>query len=269
MPDKLGVLLRQEDGKIVSPISAASKDFLRCKRKMQQICRSLSYDTATYDPIKTVHSVDSYIKQRGQMDRILYSEISNYIFSLELNDRTVFLTNVEKLLVHAIEHPEQVDTNSKRIIIKFYDHSQLALHQIENAAYVFSDGIEEAKNIIHTEVKGVQKEYITILGIFAAIVLAFVGGITFSSSVLQNISSASIFRLILVIDLLAFVLITTVYLLIRFIYVLNGNKEMNKIFPIWGPYCACATIALGVIVAWLLNAQELPKYIMQHLPWCQ
>ena len=39
--------------------------------------------------------------------------------------------------------------------------------------------------------KDVQKEYIAILGIFAAVVLAFTGGIAFTTSVLQNIHMVS------------------------------------------------------------------------------
>ena len=46
--------------------------------------------------------------------------------------------------------------------------------------------------------KGMEKEYISILGIFASIVLAFVGGLTFSTSVLANIDKASIYRLVII-----------------------------------------------------------------------
>ena len=42
-----------------------------------------------------------------------------------------------------------------------------------------------------------QSEYITILGIFASIVLAFTGGMTFSTSVLENISSPQFIVLLL------------------------------------------------------------------------
>ena len=61
--------------------------------------------------------------------------------------------------------------DSKRIIIKIYDHFQLALHQIENVNNIFASSIEEAKENLKKEIKGVEKEYISILGIFAAIVI--------------------------------------------------------------------------------------------------
>ena len=40
-----------------------------------------------------------------------------------------------------------------------------------------------------------QREYISILGIFAAVVLAFTGGIAFSTSVLKNINTVSVYRI--------------------------------------------------------------------------
>lgn len=61
---------------------------------------------------------------------------------------------------------------------------QLATYQTEIITELLVPKIEEAKIGIHKEISGIEKEYISILGIFASIVLAFVGGITFSSSVL-------------------------------------------------------------------------------------
>lgn len=56
------------------------------------------------------------------------------------------------------------------------------------------DEIEES----HKEIKGIQKEYITILGIFAAIMLAFVGAFTFSTSVLNNLGRVDTLELVAV-----------------------------------------------------------------------
>lgn len=36
--------------------------------------------------------------------------------------------------------------DSKKLIIKIYDHFQLALHQIENVNNIFANSIEEAKD---------------------------------------------------------------------------------------------------------------------------
>lgn len=68
-----------------------------------------------------------------------------------------------------------------------------------------------------------QKEYITILGIFASIVIAFMGGIMFSSSVLANILHANIFKLSFVVSLLGYILTNTIFMLEKFIFIINNS----------------------------------------------
>ena len=153
------------------------------------------------------------------------------------------------------------------MIVKIYDHFQLALHQIENVNNIFANSIEEAKENLQKQIKGVEKEYITILGIFAAIVLAFVGGITFSTSVLQNISATSIFRLLLVVDFLAFVLINTIYILLKFIFAINDKN--TKLFNIKALNIACLLIAIIIVISWIFNVDQVPDFISNYLPWIE
>lgn len=158
-----------------------------------------------------------------------------------------------------------VSDNCQKIVIKIYDHSQLALYQIENTNNIFADSIEEAKSNLEKSIKGIEKEYISILGIFASIVFAFVGSITFSASVLQNISSGSIYRLVLIVDLLAFVFLNIIYMLIRFVYVIT--EKDYYLFKITWVNIVCLTIAVLTVIAWALNADELPRFLRQFLPW--
>ena len=72
-----------------------------------------------------------------------------------------------------------------------------------------------------------QSEYITILGIFASIVLAFTGGMTFSTSVLENISSSSIYRIIVISLILGLILFNVIWLLIDFLRDIN-RKTIRK-----------------------------------------
>lgn len=72
-----------------------------------------------------------------------------------------------------------------------------------------------------------QKEYITILGIFSSIVITFVAGISFSTSVLSNIDKVSIYRLSFVMVLLAIFLFNFLYLLLDFINKINYNPISN------------------------------------------
>lgn len=259
----LDVLLRTTDNTTMS--LEQSKKFNNTKRKINAICRALTLETQKYDPQKTIENINTYIMSPNKLDRILYSEISNYVFSLEMTQRGVFATNLEKLLLYSLDEKNNIVEDSKKLIVKIYDHFQLALHQIENVNNIFANSIEEAKENLQKEIKSVEKEYISILGIFAAIVLTFVGGITFSTSVLQNISAVSVFRLLLVIDFLAFILINVIYILVKFIFTINEKNA--KLFNVKALNIACIVIVIVITAAWLFSANELSNFISKFLPW--
>ena len=261
--DNLDVLLRTTDNTIMS--LEQSKKFNNTKRKINGISKALSMNTQKYDPQKTVENIASYITSTNKLDRILYSEISNYVYSLEMSQRGVFATNLEKLLLYSLDDNNLVSDDCKKMIVKIYDHFQLALHQIENVNNIFADSIEEAKENLQKQIKGVEKEYISILGIFASIVLAFVGGITFSTSVLQNISAVSVFRLLLVVDFLSFILINVIYILVKFIFTINEKNA--KLFNVKALNIACLVIAIIIVISWILNVNQIPDFISDFLPW--
>lgn len=263
MNDKLDRLLKGEQSDKEPALT--SKKFAYCKRKMNGICRSLSTPSKDYLPQKSVESIENYLKTPDRIDRVLYSEISSYIFSLDIPERGVFTTNAENLLHFSLNDENKMSEECRNIVLKIYDHSQLVIYQIENINNIFANSIEDAKNNLEKEIKGIQKEYISILGIFASIVFAFVGAITFSASVLQNISSANIFRLLLVVDLLAFIFLNIIYLLMRFVFIIN-EKEY-PFFHIKWINITCLVIGICVIIAWLFNINALPYYISQYLPW--
>lgn len=261
--DNLDVLLRTTDSTAMS--LEQSKKFNNTKRKINGICTALSMNTQKYEPQKTVENISAYITSTNKLDRILYSEISNYVYSLEMSKRGVFATNLEKLLLYSLDDTNKVNEDCKKMIVKIYDHFQLALHQIENANNIFANSIEDAKENLQKQIKSVEKEYISILGIFAAIVLAFVGGITFSTSVLQNISTVSVFRLLLVVDFLAFALINAIYILGKFIFTINEKNA--KLFNIKALNIACLVIAVIIVISWIFSINQVPHFISNFLPW--
>lgn len=163
--------------------------------------------------------------------------------------------------------PTNKDENGKLIdiskeIIKLYDHtnldigrinytkritgetqSQLANTQVliddlkqkfdksEKASKASTEQLrqesEKLKTEVHDAQKKMQNEYITILGIFTSIVFAFVGGMTFSSSVLENIDKSSAYRTLAIVFILGIVLINLVWLLIDFLREIN-EKSIRK-----------------------------------------
>lgn len=158
------------------------------------------------------------------------------------------------------DHNELIDISKE--IIKLYDHTNLDISRINYTKRISDETLSElakARSIVdnlqqhlkesereHTKVtqhlnsesqklkeevrdgqKKMQNEYITILGIFASIVLSFTGGMSFSSSVLENIHKASIYRLLTISLILGLVLFNLIWLLIDFIRDING-KSIRK-----------------------------------------
>lgn len=109
--DNLDVLLRTTDNTTMS--LEQSRKFNNTKRKINGICKALTLETQKYDPQKTVENINLYIASPNKLDRILYSEISSYVFSLEMAERGVFATNLEKLLLYSLDEKNNVADDSK------------------------------------------------------------------------------------------------------------------------------------------------------------
>lgn len=266
MEDKLQNLLKKNDGTTATFEGSLeeSRKYANTKKAIKEICIALSKETKRYIPEETVNRILKYLEFEEKVDRILYSEISSYIFSLDMILRGTFATNVENLMIYALDKKD-ISEDCRKIIIKIYDHCQLALYQIENVQNILGASIEDTKVNLKDEIRGIEKEYISILGIFASIVLAFVGGITFSSSVLQNIGNVSIYRLLMVVLILACVLVNLIWMLVHFIVQTNGKNI--KIFEIRIFNLVCVAMALLIVCAWGMNIQKLPEFFARVLPW--
>ena len=272
--DQLNNLLKSEStqGGTVQP---KGKQIIHCKRKITGICNSLCVSCRTYNPVITIESISVYIEKSTEFNRILYSEISSYIFSLDTEKRGTYATNIEKLLNYSINTDNKVTQDIQKIVIKLYDHFQLALSQIENAKNIMKTSHQEIRASFENEFKMIQKEYITILGIFAAIILAFVGGITFSSSIFENFNKGSIYRLVLVIVLLSFVLFNTINILTTFIKSINqGNKVISRLIqsengkkPITCINIVLLIVAILIIISWAISVTEIQHFLKEYIPW--
>ncbi|MEG0832025.1 MAG: hypothetical protein RSF75_06725, partial [Acidaminococcaceae bacterium] len=191
---------------------------------------------------------------------------------LDLQHRGVFATNVDNLLQYTLNVEFKCDDDEKKedcrkIVVKIYDHFQLALNQTENVKSILSDSLEGVKESIRKDNKGIEREYITILAIFSTIVVAFVGGVSFSKEVLQSMSNVSIYRLLIVADGLGFVLLNVIHMMISLIFKINDKENMN--FSIRNLNITLGLIAVVIIGCWVLNVHMIPSYFSQGQYWCK
>lgn len=97
-----------------------------------------------------------------------------------------------------------------------------------------------------------QKEYVSILAIFAAVIGAFFSGLGFSTSVLSNIDKSSIYRILLGITILGMFLFNLLALLLGFIREIVVNKTWSLRVYIIGNLAFIIILAF-IYIAWIFQ----------------
>lgn len=163
---------------------------------------------------------------------------------------------------------------------KLYDHVSLDIARIQYSNSgddrlshelqfeIVSEQIVESKNKLKTlsdetdklknDLSKAQLDYIAILGIFASIVLAFVGALAFSTSVLENIDSVSVYRLLLTALIIGVVFVTIIFLMFHYVGVMSWRtSSTNKPnSPLIIAYVFFGIMICAVIAAWCNGCVE-------------
>ena len=84
---------------------------------------------------------------------------------------------------------------------------------------------EKAQEEASNKLSSVQSEIIAVLSIFAAIILAFSGGLTFVGNLLSSLNELDIFKAILFLILSGFLLFNAIYILMYFVGKLTGKAD--------------------------------------------
>lgn len=217
--------------------------------------------------------------------RHYYSDIFSVLSVLDDDPKTDIDTLGQNIAYLAQHYDSKVSDAQNSIDVseelqKLYDHVSLDIARMnhskrgddrlshEGKIIELKNQVEGSRNQFHTltnEIKKTkkaldnsQKEYIAILGIFASIVLAFVGGLTFSTSVLNNIQSTSIYKLVLVALVIGLVFITIIYYLFHYVGVLTGRiLSANKApKPLIISYVVIIVLIIIVVLAWYNGVVE-------------
>lgn len=219
-----------------------------------------------YDNI--INELDKLYSDTGY--RHSYSTISRFI----INKKNDFLKNdrdnyknqqIEEALWQNMASKIEMIYNRARNnnyrhlnrLFKLRDHINLEILRLsdsQNMLFTLEDKIKTAEKSLDTldeKSRNIQKDYIAILGIFAAIVLAFISGLVFSNSVLQNINKSNIFRLGFVIVTIGFFVTSILYFLFNFLEKMttktsNINNKHSKHILCFGIFTCILMILLFV-----------------------
>lgn len=199
---------------------------------------------------------------------IVLSNINNEVYGGDILNIT---SKIQRLFEYIDKHKQEHEFEDIVIskVKKLYDHLTLEKSRIdytystlrvENGFSInrFRDEIniiqekiykieklEEDVDKLEIKTQNYQKEHIAILSIFSSVVLAFIGGITFSVSVLQNVHNLNIWIGLSVISLLGLVLNNILFILFSFIYkIINVKDKFVK-----GIYYTLFNVVMLIILA--------------------
>ncbi len=142
-----------------------------------------------------------------------YSKITTTILNSTRDKEQAFMTLAQNIrTLKEIQDNKEVE-NIKPKLEKLYDHMNLEcirlqdfdekMSRVKDVSNKLEDDLNKNYKKLSEELNKQQTQYITILGIFASIVLTFVAGLAFSTSVLSNIDKANAYRLVFVMAFIA------------------------------------------------------------------
>lgn len=245
--------------------------------KNQELLQDKSTRHTMYKRLEALY----YSPNKDERYRHFYSDIFTVLTQIQHDssqgDINILGQNLS--VIRAGYNPQNRDSEGAIIDIgdsiqKLYDHVSLdiarilysdagdrktsgeeAIIDVQSQIKQIQTEIDKAKVVqknVENELGKQQKEYIAILGIFAAVVLAFTGGIAFSTSVLNNINAVSVYRIITVSLVIGLVLINVLFGLFYYVdRLVNGlNEERKKLRPLIISNIVICILLIITVYAW-------------------
>lgn len=234
-----------------------------------------------------------YYSKSSTRYRHYYSDIFRILVeihndsSLAKGDISILGANVSKLSLKYTSIMSACDKDIGESLLKLNDHVSLEVARIQysdsgddkisneskfkDIASRLDSSLETSKKLaeetqnlkndtqtLKETLDKAQTDYIAILGIFASVVLAFVGGMAFSTSVLENIRDVSIYRLLTVALIIGIVFVTVIFLMFYFVGILTRQKQftLKTCVPLIIVYAIFGILLCSVFVMWMRGTVE-------------
>lgn len=133
------------------------------------------------------------------------------------------ISNEQKRLENSISKATKQFKNEVEILKKERENLKQEISTVKEEI----ENLKKERNKLKRELDEAEKlkpEVITIIGIFSAITLAFVGGMSFTSSTLSSINQSSIYRLIFIASICGLVMFNTIFCLMYIIAKMLGKN---------------------------------------------
>lgn len=193
--------------------------------------------------------IDKKTKAISEQEVMSYSDIARFVFDINPEDKEYVYRNLNKL---KNKSEEENNSKIKNIIIKIKNHIDLETCRLEylegkqkqelltmltelmgNTVSNVSSMKEELESYSekidkhNDEINNWYTNIITILGLFAAIVVTFFGGLGAISSIFTNIDTISKYRLLFIVLLVVFAMFNIVFMTLYYIAKIS-NKSIHR-----------------------------------------
>lgn len=203
----------------------------------KEIDKEQEYDSIL-DELVEIYEDESYRHRYDEITAIILNipDIYNAKNEKEIDPLVTIPYNLRFICEAAKEKVDNKNVLEK--IEKLFVHANLECERVKKFRSIFLEieRIESKERDIAKNLEQQQTQYITILGIFAAIVLSFVGGLTFSTSVLAHIHQASSYRLVFVMCFIALFVGNILYYLFDFLLKITDKKPKEDICFLKKPF---------------------------------
>lgn len=225
-----------------------------------QILKELSHEVLRNENLVEIADRLNSLCEEGFQHQ--HSDVATFILQYKgkIDETSMFLAENFKHIKSIVQKDSKYQ-DAKAKIQYLSDHVNLecihfqSIEQTEKNVKKLDDNIKQAEQAIkeiHTQAQKVEKQienqqnqHTIILGIFASIVLAFVGGLTFSTSVLSHMHEVSIHRLVFVICCIAFLVFNIIFALFDFVLKISGKASSRLLIFIVN---MCIILIIGIDV---------------------
>lgn len=257
---------------------------------------ALTHFAEPEDAVKELQQVYTFDDQGRNEYRHEYSRLMQLISDINANvdmSEDALLANLEGIYEYISEESEKPEKPSDypllaKSIFKLKDHisleilrkkaietehsrmkdQEVKIEELQSITSKIKEETKEAENkqkILTDQINKQQIDSIAILSLFSAVVLAFMGGISFSGSVLESMQNTNIYKLALITLMLGVILIGVFYIAFSFIVYLHNDTERHFFVKWKQDVKFIIKIILGlmglVIFGWLISVDKLPEYL--------
>lgn len=243
--------------------------------KSQELFQDATNRFNMYKRLEALYDAEPNTKRFRHFYTDIFSVLTQIQQNPELGDINILGQNLD--IIRNGYNPQNKASDGQRTIDvsdainKLYDHVNLDIARITysdagdrrisgesslealqaqiGSLYAEVEQIQIINKDVEDRLNNSQKEYISILGIFAAVVLAFTGGIAFSTSVLNNIAQASIYRTVGISLVIGLVLVNVLFGLFYYINSLV-RKEKANILPLIISNIIFVVLLALTVIAW-------------------